>query len=337
MLSNDHVLIIAEAGVNHNGDIELAKKLVDAAADAGADLVKFQTFNAKQLVTHAAPLADYQLSMTKDVQSQFAMLRQLELSEEMHETLITHCNRRNIGFFSTGFDIESLNYLMAIGAQLFKVPSGEITNLLYLRHIGALGKPVILSTGMATLGEIEAAIEVLEGAGTSRAEITVLHCNTEYPTPMQDVNLLAMRSLREAFGVAVGYSDHTPGIEVSIAAAALGATVIEKHLTLDRNLAGPDHKASLEPHEFTAMVRAVRNIEQAMGDGIKRPSPSEAKNKSIARKSLVAAKPIVAGDLFTLENVTVKRPGTGISPMRWDEVKGKVARRDFKLDEFISL
>ncbi|MEE2746391.1 MAG: N-acetylneuraminate synthase [Pseudomonadota bacterium] len=337
MMSNHHVLIIAEAGVNHNGDIELAKKLIDAAADAGADLVKFQTFKAKRLATHAAPKADYQSSTTKDAQSQFAMLRQLELSEEMHETLVAHCISRNIGFFSTGFDIESLDYLVSLGAKRFKVPSGEITNLLYLRHIGAFGKPVILSTGMATLGEIEAAVEVLEAAGTSRAEITVLHCNTEYPTPMQDVNLLAMCSLRDAFGVAVGYSDHTPGIEVSIAAVALGATVIEKHLTLDRNLAGPDHKASLEPHEFTAMVSAVRNIEQAMGDGIKRPSPSEAKNKSIARKSLVAAKPIVAGELFTLENVTVKRPGIGISPMHWDEAIGRVASRNFELDELISL
>ena len=272
MSNNHHALVIAEAGVNHNGDVELAKKLIDAAADAGADLVKFQTFNAKRIVTYNAPKADYQSRAMEDAQSQLAMLRQLELNEQMHESLIAHCKSRDIGFFSTGFDIESLNYLFSLGADRFKVPSGEITNLLYLRHIGALGKPVILSTGMATLGEIEAALEVLETAGTSRSEITVLHCNTEYPTPMQDVNLLAMCSLRDAFGVTVGYSDHTPGIEVSIAAVALGATVIEKHLTLDRNLPGPDHKASLEPHEFTAMVSAIRNIEQAMGDGIKRPS-----------------------------------------------------------------
>jgi N,N'-diacetyllegionaminate synthase len=329
------VLIIAEAGVNHNGDFELAKCLIDAAAEAGADLVKFQTFNAERLATHTAPKAEYQTRTTGEAQSQFAMLRQLELSAEMHETLIAYCRKCNIGFFSTGFDIESLNYLASLGADRFKIPSGEITNLPYLRHVGAFGKPVILSTGMATLGEIEAALEVLEAAGTPRTQITVLHCNTEYPTPMQDVNLHAMCSIRDAFGVAVGYSDHTPGIEVPIAAVALGATVIEKHLTLDRNLPGPDHKASLEPYEFAAMVRAIRNIEKAMGDGIKRPSSSEAKNKPIARKSLVAAKPICAGEQFTAENVTAKRPGTGISPMRWDEVMGLVARRDYQKDELI--
>jgi N,N'-diacetyllegionaminate synthase len=330
-------LIIAEAGVNHNGDIEFAKRLVDAAADAGADLVKFQTFNAHRLVTHTAPKAEYQTQTTDEAQSQFAMLRQLELSAEMHETLTSHCRSRNIGFFSTGFDIESLDYLASLGAERFKIPSGEITNLPYLLHVGAFGKPVILSTGMATLGEIEAALDVLEIAGTPRTQITVLHCNTEYPTPMQDVNLRAMCSIRDAFGVAVGYSDHTAGIEVPIAAVALGASVIEKHLTLDRNLPGPDHKASLEPDEFAAMVRTIRNIEQAMGDGIKRPSPSEAKNKPIARKSLVATKPIRAGEQFTAENVTVKRPGTGISPMRWYEVLDRVAARDFAADELISL
>ena len=336
-MSNLHTLIIAEAGVNHNGDIEVAKKLVDAAAYAGADLVKFQTFNAERLATHTAPKAEYQTRTTDEMQLQFAMLRQLELSAEMHETLIAYCLSRNIGFFSSGFDIESLNYLVSLGLERVKIPSGEITNLPYLRHVGALTKPVILSTGMATLGEIEAALEVLETAGTSRTQITVLHCNTEYPTPTQDVNLRAMCSIRDAFGVAVGYSDHTDGIEVPIAAVALGATVIEKHLTLDRNLPGPDHKASLEPNEFTAMVRAIRNIEQAMGDGIKRPSPSEIKNKPIARKSLVASKSIYAGDRFTAENVTAKRPGSGISPMRWDEVIGRVARRNFAADELITV
>jgi N,N'-diacetyllegionaminate synthase len=330
-------MIIAEAGVNHNGDMELAKRLVDAAADAGADFVKFQTFNAEQLATHTAPKAEYQTQTTDEAQSQFAMLRQLELSAEMHEALIAYCLRRNIGFFSTGFDSESLYYLASLGADRFKIPSGEITNLPYLLHVGAFGKPVILSTGMATLGEIEAALDVLEIAGTPRTQITVLHCNTEYPTPMQDVNLRAMCSIRDAFGVGVGYSDHTPGIEVPIAAVSMGATVIEKHLTLDRNLPGPDHKASLEPDEFAAMVRAIRNIEKAMGDGIKRPSSSEAKNKPIARKSLVAAKPIRAGEQFTAENVTAKRPGTGISPMRWDEVMGRVAALDFAADELISL
>ncbi len=337
MSSNHHVLIIAEAGVNHNGDIELAKKLIDAAADAGANLVKFQTFNAERLATHAAPKANYQSRMTVDSESQFGMLRQIELSEEMHETLIAHCRTLDIGFFSSGFDIESLNFLALLGAERFKIPSGEITNLPYLRHVGGFGKPVIMSTGMASLGEIEAALEVLETAGTPRAQITVLHCNTEYPTPMQNVNLRAMCSIRDAFGVAVGYSDHTLGIEVSIAAVTLGATVIEKHLTLDRNLPGPDHEASLEPDEFAAMVRAIRNIEQAMGEGIKRPSPSEIKNRSVARKSLVAAKPISAGECFTVENVTAKRPGSGISPMLWNEVIGRVAARDFALDELISL
>lgn len=337
MSSNHRTLVIAEAGVNHNGDIELAKKLVDAAAGAGADLVKFQTFNAERLATQSAPKAAYQTRTTDEAQSQFVMLRKLELSVEMHETLIAHCHGRNIGFFSTGFDIESLNYLASLGAERFKIPSGEITNLPYLRHVGAFGKPVILSSGMAKLGEIEAALEVLEATGTPRRQITVLHCNTEYPTPMWDVNLRAMCSIRNAFGVAVGYSDHTSGIEVPIAAVALGATVIEKHLTLDRNLPGPDHKASLEPDEFARMVCAIRNIEQAMGDGIKRLSPSEAKNKFIVRKSLVAAKPIRAGERFTAENVTAKRPGTGISPMCWDEVIGRVAVRDFAADELISL
>jgi len=337
MKNNPHTLIIAEAGVNHNGDIDLAKRLIDVAADAGADLVKFQTFTAERLATQSAPKADYQNQTTDRVESQFAMLKQLELSMQMHEVLFAHCQQRNVGFFSTGFDIQSLDYLASLGAERFKIPSGEITNLPYLRHIGGFGKPVILSTGMATLGEIEAALEAVETAGTPRTHITMLHCNTEYPTPMQDVNLRAMCSIRDAFGVAVGYSDHTSGIEVPIAAVALGATVIEKHLTLDRNLSGPDHKASLEPDEFAAMVRAIRNIEQAMGDGIKRPSPSEAKNKPIARKSLVAAKQIRAGEQFTDENVTVKRPGTGISPMRWDEVMLLRARFDFSVDDPIVL
>ncbi len=331
------VLIIAEAGVNHNGDIELAKKLVDAAVNAGADLVKFQTFNAEQLATRNAPKANYQTLTTDESQSQLAMLRQLELTKEMHKTLIAFCDSRHIEFFSTGFDIESLNYLASLGTKRFKIPSGEITNLPYLRIVGSYGKSVILSTGMSTLGEIESALHEMEKAGTQRTQITVLHCNTEYPTPMYDVNLRAMCTIRDALGVAVGYSDHTPGIEVPVAAVALGATVIEKHLTLDRNLPGPDHKASLEPDEFAAMVRSIRNIEQSMGDGIKRPSSSEAKNKPIARKSLVAAKPIRAGDQFTAENITAKRPASGISPMRWDEVIGRVAKRDFAADELISL
>lgn len=334
-----HVTIIAEAGVNHNSDIDIAERLINAAFDAGADLIKFQTFIARQVVTQTAPKAGYQNRTTQEAETQFTMLRKLELRPEMHEALISHCQSIGIDFFSTAFDIPSLDLLVALGADRFKIPSGEITNLPYLRHVGRLAAPadksVILSTGMANLGEIEAALEALEAAGTPRARITVLHCNTEYPTPMGDVNLRAMLSIRDAFGVAIGYSDHTPGIEVPIAAVALGATVIEKHLTLDRTLPGPDHKASLEPDEFAAMVRAIRNIEEALGDGIKRPSPSEAKNKPIARKSLVAAVPIHAGEFFTSENITAKRPGTGLSPMRWDEIIGRRAVRDYQADELI--
>lgn len=331
------VLIIAEAGVNHNGDVELAKQLIDVASEAGADLVKFQTFNADRLATLAAHKADYQTKTTNSSESQHEMLRRLELTEDMHRELIAHCALRNIGFFSTGFDIESIDLLISLGQDHFKIPSGEITNLPYLRHIGQLGKAVILSTGMATLGEIEAAIEVLEHAGTPRTQITVLHCTTEYPTPMNEVNLRAMQSINAAFGVTVGYSDHTQGIEVGIAAVAMGATVIEKHFTLDRNLPGPDHKASLVPEELKAMVAAIRNIEVAMGDGIKRLTPSEARNKPVARKSLVASQAIKAGEAFSAKNITTKRPGTGVSPMRWDEVMGHTASRDFVADELIEL
>lgn len=332
-----NVLIIAEAGVNHNGDLDLAKKLIDSAAAAGADLVKFQTFSAERLATQSAPKAEYQKRTTGKAQSQYEMLKELELSPSMHEVLIAHCQAKNIGFFSTGFDIQSNDYLAALGAQLFKIPSGEITNLPYLRHVGGFGKPVILSTGMATLGEIEAALEALEAAGLQRANIRVLHCNTEYPTPMQDVNLRAMLSISQAFDVEIGYSDHTSGIEVPIAAVALGATVIEKHLTLDRNLPGPDHKASLEPDEFAAMVRAIRNIECAMGDGVKRIMPSEIKNLHVARKSIVASCAIKAGEVFSNENLTTMRPGSGISPMFWDNIIGLTANRDFKTYELIRL
>lgn len=330
-------LIIAEAGVNHNGDLALAKQLIDMAAEAGADIVKFQTFNADRLVTRAAKKADYQNQVTDSKESQYEMLHRLELSAGAHKELIAHCVARNIGFFSTGFDIESVDLLVSLGQDHFKIPSGEITNLPYLRHIGRLGKAVILSTGMATLGEIGAAIDVLEQAGTPRANLTVLHCTTEYPTPMNEVNLRAMQSIHAAFGVAVGYSDHTSGIEVAIAAVALGASVIEKHFTLDRNLPGPDHKASLEPGELKAMVVAIRNIEIALGDGIKRLTPSETRNKPIARKSLVASQTIKAGEAFSAQNITAKRPGTGISPMRWDEVMGRKALRDFVPDELIEI
>ena len=330
-------LIIAEAGVNHNGDLALARQLIDVAAVAGADLVKFQTFTADRLATRAAQKADYQNRTTTSTESQHEMLSRLELTDAMHHELIAHCATRKIGFFSTGFDIESVDLLVRHGQNHFKIPSGEITNLPYLRHIGRLGKSVILSTGMANLGEIEAAIDALEAAGTPRAMLTVLHCTTEYPTPMAEVNLRAMLSIHAAFGVAVGYSDHTQGIEVAIAAVAMGATVIEKHFTLDRNLPGPDHKASLEPAELNAMVAAIRNIEVALGDGIKRLTTSEARNRPVVRKSLVASRAIKSGALFTAENITAKRPATGISPMRWDEVIGQTALRDFGPDELIVL
>lgn len=329
------VLIIAEAGVNHNGDMALARQLIDVAADAGADLVKFQTFQADKLVTRGARKAEYQTRTTDAEESQHDMIRALELTRKMHVELIAHCATRGIRFHSTGFDEESVDLLVQLGIDSFKVPSGEITNLPYLRHVGAYGLTVILSTGMANMGEIEAAIDVLESAGTPRSRITVLHCNSEYPTPMCDVNLRAMDSIREAFGVQVGYSDHTQGIEVAIAAVARGASVIEKHFTLDRTLPGPDHKASLEPDELRAMILAIRNIEQSLGDGIKRPSASEAKNKPIARKSIVAARAIRKGETLTAKNLAAKRPGTGISPMQWDAVVGRVALRDYAVDEMI--
>ena len=328
-------LIIAEAGVNHNGDLLMAKRLVDVAADAGADVVKFQTFIADRLVTTTAAKADYQTKTTAGAESQHAMLQRLELTRPMHDELIAHCAQRGIPFFSTGFDLESIDMLVELGLDSFKVPSGELTNLPYLRKIGGYGLPVMMSTGMATLGDVEAALAVLEGAGTPRDRITVLHCNTEYPTPMDDVNLRAMVTLRDAFGVAVGYSDHTPGIEVAIGAVALGATVIEKHFTLNRNLPGPDHRASLEPDELRAMVSGIRNIERALGDGIKRPSASEMGNMGKARKSIVASRPIAACDVLSSENLAVKRPGTGISPMRWDEVVGRLAGRAYAADELI--
>jgi N,N'-diacetyllegionaminate synthase len=330
-------LIIAEAGVNHNGDPVLARRLIDVAVDAGADMVKFQTYSTHRLVAAHATKAKYQMQSTDADESQHAMLRRLELTRDMHEDLMKYCSHRGIQFFSTGFDVESVDLLAELGIGTFKIPSGEITNLPYLRHVGRYGKPVILSTGMAKLGEIEAALEILEKAGTSRKLITVLHCNTEYPTPMVDVNLRAMLAIRGAFGVAVGYSDHTLGIEVAIAAVALGATVIEKHFTIDRSLPGPDHKASLEPDELKAMVSAIRNIEHALGDGIKRPSMSEVKNRSVARKSIVASCAIRAGEPFAESNLAVKRPGSGLSPMRWDEVIGRIASRDFAPDELIEL
>jgi N,N'-diacetyllegionaminate synthase len=329
------VLIIAEAGVNHNGDIDVAKRLIDVAAGAGADLVKFQTFNADRLVTENASKADYQKLAGDNNESQHFMLRKMELTEAMHHELIAHCALRGIDFFSTGFDIESINLLVSLGQELFKIPSGEITNLPYLRHIGKLRKEVILSTGMSSMDEIESAINALEDSGTPRASITVLHCTTSYPAPMSDINLHAMQSIRSKFGVDVGYSDHTLGIEISLAAVALGATVIEKHFTLDRTLPGPDHKASLEPEELKYMIAGIRNIEEALGDGLKRLMPSEVNNRDIARKSVVARLPIISGQVLNEENLTTKRPGTGISPMDWDDLIGKKSHRDYSVDELI--
>ncbi len=330
-----HVYIIAEAGVNHNGSMDLAKQLVDAAVNAGADAVKFQTFKASKLVSKRAQKAEYQKQTTEASESQLDMIKKLELDEAAHHELMAYCRAQNIEFLSTPFDHDSIELLHGMGLSTFKIPSGEITNLPYLRHIGRLDKKIVLSTGMGTLGEVEAAINVLVEAGTTRNNITVLHANTEYPTPFCDVNLRAMQTLGRAFDLPHGYSDHTPGIEVPIAAVALGARVIEKHFTLNRNMEGPDHKASLEPHELSAMVASIRHIEQALGSPIKQPSPSEAKNKPIARKSLVANVAIKKGDVFTEDNLAIKRPGTGISPMRWDEIIGTVAQKDYAEDELL--
>ena len=335
MSTTPKTLVIAEAGVNHNGDLQLAKKLVDAARDAGADIVKFQTFHASQLATEHAEQASYQQKSLDKSEGQLAMLKRLELQPEQHSELIEYCDQRNIEFLSTAFDTSSIQLLASLKLKRWKVPSGEITNLPYLRHIGSQGKPVILSTGMANLGEIEAALTVLEQAGTPLNKITVLHCTTEYPTPADEVNPRAMNTIAHAFGVAAGYSDHTDGIAVPIAAVAMGAIVIEKHLTLDRNMPGPDHKASLEIDQFSAMVRGIRTIEQALGDRIKRPTPSEHANLALVRKSLVAACPIRAGELFTEGNLAAKRPGTGISPMHWHSWIGRKAIRDFAVDELI--
>lgn len=333
------VIIIAEAGVNHNGSLENAFKLVDAAIDAGVDYVKFQTFKADKLVSKSAKKADYQIQNTGDNQdSQLDMLKQLELSHADHEKLISYCQEKNIQFFSTAFDLESLDYLSEIGLKLVKIPSGEITNLPYLRKAALLFEEVILSTGMCTLEDIRLAVDVFLKSGLSKDRITILHCNTEYPTPMLDVNLKAMLHIADTFATEIGYSDHTLGIEVPVAAVALGAQIIEKHFTLDKSMAGPDHAASLEPTELKAMVSAIRNIEAAIsGTGIKEPSASEAKNMAIARKSIIAKQNIQKGEVFTNENLTVKRPGTGISPMDWDQVIGKVAKQDFEEDELIEL
>ena len=331
----NRTLIIAEAGVNHNGDIELAKQLIDVAADAGADCVKFQTFSADRLVTKSADKAEYQKQSSDSSESQYAMLKRLELSVEMHLELIEHCERRSIKFLSTGFDIQSVDLLIGLGLGLIKIPSGEITNLPFLRYVGSLGLPVILSSGMSTMKEIGDALSILEQTGLRRDETTVLHCTTEYPTPMDEVNLRAMSSIRKTLGVAVGYSDHTVGIEVSIAAVALGASVIEKHFTLDRTLPGPDHKASLEPNELIAMVKAIRNVEVALGSDVKEPTIGEIKNIQVARKSILAGRKIEVGEILSASNLVVKRPGDGVSPMHWDHLIGQIASRDYLPDEMI--
>ena len=330
-------MIIAEAGVNHNGSVELAFELIDNASGAGADVVKFQTFKAENLVTQSAAKADYQLGTTDSKETQFEMIRKLELSYDMHLELISRCKEKGIRFSSTGFDTSSVDVLIELGVDFLKIPSGEITNLPYLRHVGSKGLPIIISTGMCTMQEVASALNILVKAGARKHDITVLHCNTEYPTPMEDVNLRAMLSMENELGVKVGYSDHTLGIEIPIAAVAMGATVIEKHFTLDRKMDGPDHAASLEPDELKQMVYSIRNIEKAMGDGFKDPSKSEEANIEVVRKSIVASKKINAGEKFTEDNLSVKRPGTGISPLRWDELLGLEANKDFQPDELISI
>lgn len=330
------VIIIAEAGVNHCGDIKIAKKLVDVAVNAGADIVKFQTFKAKNLVTKNAKKADYQIeTISSRSRTQYEMLLNLELSEKMHHDLIKYCKIKKIKFLSTAFDIDSAKFLNSIGQDIFKIPSGEITNYPYLVEIGSYSKKIFLSSGMSNLDEIKDAVNLLKSSGTRREFITVLHCNTEYPTPFDDVNLRAMKTIGKALNLKYGYSDHTLGIEVPIAAVALGASVIEKHITLDRKMEGPDHRASLEPNELVNMVKSIRNIERSMGSTIKEASKSEKKNIEIVRKSLVAKKKISIGDVFTSENLTCKRPGNGISPMMWKYLIGKISNRSYEEDELI--
>ena len=330
-------LVIAEAGVNHNGDISIAHKLIDAAVDAGADIVKFQTFKANNLASFSAPKAAYQILLTEKKESQQKMLKNLELPEESYYELIKHCEEANIEFLTTAFDLESLSFINTLNLKRLKIPSGEITNYPYLKEIGKLGLPILLSTGMSKLDEIRDAIDVLVEFGTSKNDLTILHCTTEYPAPFAEVNLNAMQTILKTFDTSIGYSDHTEGIEVAIAAVALGANVIEKHLTLDNKMNGPDHKASLEPNIFKKMVKSIRNIEISFGDGIKKPTESEIKNLGVVRKSLVAKKNIKKGEAFTEENLTTKRPGTGIDPMQWNKIIGTLSSKDFKQDEVICL
>lgn len=337
MKTDNHVIIIAEAGVNHNGNLELARRMVDEARRAGADYVKFQTAVPELVISSIAPKAEYQKETTGKEQSQLEMCRAIHLPLTDYAGLADLCRRKGIGFMSTPFDLVSIDTLAPLGMDYWKIPSGEITNLPYLRKIASKGGRVILSTGMSTLDEVARAVEILEKGGIPRADISLLHCNTQYPTPMDDVNLRAMETLRSLGCGRVGYSDHTVGIEVPVAAVAMGAQIIEKHFTLDKTMEGPDHRASLDPAELRAMVSAIRNIEKAVGNPEKRVSPSERANIEVARKSIVAARDIAAGEIFTEENITVKRPGNGLSPMLWDDVIGQRAARDFSYDSLISL
>ena len=336
-MKRQKTIIIAEAGVNHNGSIDLAKQMIDVAAEAGVDLVKFQTFKPELLVTKSAKKAEYQKKINDKDESQFKMLSKLVLDNNAHYELKNHCDQKNIQFLSTAFDHDSIDLLDKMNIPFFKIPSGEITNLPYLRHVCRMGKPLLMSTGMATLEEVRDALNIILDSGVIKERVTILHCNSEYPTPMEDVNLRAMLTIRKEFGVAVGYSDHTLGIEVPVAAVAMGASVIEKHFTLDRSLPGPDQSTSLEPEELKAMVKAIHSIESALGDGIKRPQPSEMKNIHATRKSIVAACHIQAGEEYTENNLTIKRPGSGISPMHLDEVLGENAPKDFDIDELIEI
>ncbi|MBF7045952.1 N-acetylneuraminate synthase [Campylobacter volucris] len=329
-------IIIAEAGVNHNGDINIAKKLIEVASEAGADYVKFQSFVARDCVSKIAKKASYQLENTDENQSQLDMIKKLELDEKAHEELIKHCNKCGIKFLSTPFDLKSIELLARLNVELFKIPSGELTNYPYLKKIASYDKNIILSTGMATLLEIQNALNVLTSNGTQREKITILHCNSEYPTPFEDVNLKAMQTLKETFDLPVGYSDHTLGISVSIAAVTMGACVIEKHFTLDKTMQGPDHQASLDINELKAMVKSIRDIEKALGDGVKKPSKSEMKNIDIVRKSLVAKKAIKKGECFSEENLTTKRPGNGICAMNYEKYIGKIAQKNYQEDELIN-
>ncbi len=329
------VLIIAEAGVNHNGSFELAKKMADVAKAAGADIVKYQTAVPELVISRFAPKAEYQKESTGEAESQLEMVKKIHFGFAEHRKLKEYCDSIGIKYLSTPFDMDSIDFLAGMDMPVWKIPSGEVTNLPYLEKVAKLKKPIIMSTGMCEIPEIKAALDVLYSNGAE--DVTILHCNTEYPTPLKDANVKAMLDIQKNFGTKVGYSDHTLGLEAPLAAVALGATVVEKHFTLDKNMEGPDHAASMSPEELTALVKAIRNTELALGDGVKKVTESEAKNKDVARKSIVAKVPIKAGEVFTIDNITVKRPGNGISPMRWYEVLGQSAKRDFSLDELIEL